>query len=232
MIRVVWEHNGDDTLLHAADYPGAYARGASFAEAAAKLPEEVAAWQRWADKTDIFTPEIAVVEDVPCTLHVRDADSDVLLSCDKAPLSRAEYEALKALALRSAADFHALYASIPDKNATALPARKTFYGDVPVTAEAMYQHTKSVNDYYFGEIGVDTDHEGDILACRKRGFMALEAVPDFLHMPPVEGSYGEFWSLRKVFRRFIWHDRIHAKAMVRMAKKTFGELADPFQFGE
>lgn len=36
------------------------------------------------------------------------------------------------------------------------------------------------------------------------------------------GSYGEEWSLRKVLRRFIWHDRIHAKAMYRMAIKTFG----------
>lgn len=34
---------------------------------------------------------------------------------------------------------------------------------------------------------------------------------------------GEEWSLRKMLRRFIWHDRIHAKAMYRMTIKTFGE---------
>lgn len=36
------------------------------------------------------------------------------------------------------------------------------------------------------------------------------------------GSYNEEWSLRKVLRRFIWHDRIHAKAMYKMAVKAFG----------
>lgn len=230
MIRVVWEHNGDDTLLHAVDYLGAYARGASFAEAAAKMPGEVSAWLRWAGRTEEITPDIVLVEDVPCTLYVRDADSDVLLSADKEPLSRTEYDELKAFALRSATDFHALYDSIPDKNASCLPPRKSFYGDVPVTAEAMYVHTRSVNDYYFGEIGVETDHEGNILACRERGFAALESIPNFLNMPPIEGSYGEYWSLRKVLRRFIWHDRIHAKAMYRMAKKTFGTAADVFRF--
>ena len=31
----------------------------------------------------------------------------------------------------------------------------------------------------------------------------------------------ETWTLRKLLRRFIWHDRIHARAMVRMMKRTF-----------
>ena len=49
-----------------------------------------------------------------------------------------------------------------------------------------------------------------------------------------KGSYGEDWSLRKVLRRFIWHDRIHAKAMYRMATKVFGaeSIVNPFYFFE
>ena len=39
------------------------------------------------------------------------------------------------------------------------------------------------------------------------------------------------WSVRKVLRRFIWHDRIHAKAMWKMVKKTFGEDAAENIFG-
>ena len=76
-----------------------------------------------------------------------------------------------------------------------MPNRQTFYGQVLRTVFEMYEHTKNVNEYYFGEIGVE-------------------------------------WSLRKLLRRFIWHDRIHAKAMYRMAIKTFGVDAVPniFQF--
>ncbi len=110
--------------------------------------------------------------------------------------------------------------------------RKTFYGQVPRTAEEMYLHTKNVNSYYFGELGVNVDNEGTIVECRRRGFEALEKVPVFLLNPVQEGSYGELWSLRKVFRRFIRHDRIHAKAMWRMACRTFehDEIENIFKF--
>ena len=90
------------------------------------------------------------------------------------------------------------------------------------------------NTYYFGEIDVAADREGDILGCRERGFATLEQQPDYLSNKVIEGSYGEFWSLRKVLRRFIWHDRIHARAMWRMGCRTFpkSSIADPFHFGE
>lgn len=127
-----------------------------------------------------------------------------------------------------------MYDSVPDKNATAAPERKTFYGKVPRSADEMYAHTKNVNEYYFSEIHVDADNDGNIYACRKRGFEALEAKGDFLENVVVAGSYGEDWSLRKVLRRFIWHDRIHAKAMYRMATKVFGaeSIENPFCFFE
>ena len=88
----------------------------------------------------------------------------------------------------------------------------------------MYEHTKNVNAYYFAEIDVDVDNEGTIYDCRKKGFERLEQIPGFLNNVVIEGSYDELWSLRKVMRRFLWHDRIHAKAMYRMAIKTFGVL--------
>ena len=54
----------------------------------------------------------------------------------------------------------------------------------------------------------------------------------FLNNPVVEGSYDELWSVRKMLRRFIWHDRIYARAMYRMAVKTFGaeKIDNPFSF--
>ena len=58
----------------------------------------------------------------------------------------------------------------------------------------------------------------------------LENRADFLKHPVCLGSYDEEWSLRKVLRRFVWHDRIHAKAMYRMAVKTFGDKSVPNVF--
>ena len=221
-IRCVWEHNGDDSILYAENFTGAFARGASKDFAIQKVPSEIESYLRWKGDlgSDSFEPEI--VQEKCSKLSISDADTDVLFDEEREKLSPSEYADLKLLALKSAHDFLALYQAIPDKNRSCLPIRATFYGQVPRTAFEMYEHTKNVNDYYFGEIGVVADHEGDIVECRERGFAVLESQPDFLKNEVYLGSYDEEWSLRKVLRRFIWHDRIHAKAMYRMAVKTFG----------
>ena len=231
-VYCVWEHNGDDTLLYAVDYIGAYTRGESLEIAMSKMPGEIVSYLKWLGDDTADNIEVVITQEKASDLAIKDADSDVLFESEKAPLTADEYEKLKALALKSAKDFLALYDSIPDKSATAIAERKTFYGQVPRTADEMYVHTKNVNEYYFAEIEVDADNGGTIYECRKRGFEALEAKPDFLVNAVIEGSYGEDWSLRKVIRRFIWHDRIHAKAMYRMAVRLFGEseITNAFRF--
>ena len=232
IINCVWEHNGNDTLLYAIDFIGAYTRGESLEVAKAKMPAEIASYLKWSGEDAPENIEIIIAGEKDSDLAIKDADSDVLFESEKAPLSVEEYEKLKALALKSAKDFLTLYESIPDKSATASLARKTFYGQVPRTADEMYEHTKNVNEYYFAEIEIDADNCGNIYECRKRGFEALEAKHDFLQNAVIEGSYGEDWTLRKVLRRFIWHDRVHAKAMYRMAVKVFGaeNVVNPFCF--
>lgn len=230
-IRCVWEHNGNDSILYANNFVGAFTRGESKDIALQKMAGEVASYLEWKGEAVPDSLEAMITQEKASALTISDADSDVLFEEEKEPLSRAEYEELKALALKSAQDFLDLYEAIPDKNKSCLPVRKTFYGQVPRTASEMYEHTKNVNDYYFGEIGVETDHEGTIVDCRQRGVVLLEGQPDFLKNIVSLGSYNEEWSLRKVLRRFIWHDRIHAKAMYRMAVRTFGgDIPNVFHF--
>lgn len=232
MISCVLEHNGTDTLLYAQDYPGAYSRGASLKDAIAKLPGEVSAYSRWSGipAPEVWEPDIDI--DVPSLLNIADADSDVIFPSETDPLTEEEYRMLKALALRSGEYFYQLYLAVPDKKRPIAPQRKTFYGQLPCTAEEMYLHTKNVNSYYFGEIGVIADNCGSILECRIRGFQALEETPNYLQSNRIEGSYSEAWSVRKVLRRFIWHDRIHAKAMYRRSIAAFGpgSVPDLFSF--
>ena len=231
-INCVWEHNGNDTLLYATNFVGAYTRGESLEIAKEKMRQEIVSYCNWLGMDAAGKTEIVIVEEKRSELTIRDADSDVLFESEQAQLTIEEYETLKTLALKSAKDFLTLYESIPDKNKAAIPERKTFYGRVPRTANEMYEHTKNVNTYYFAEIAVDADHDGNIYECRKRGFESLESNPDFLQNTVRKGSYGEDWSLRKVLRRFIWHDRIHARAMYRMAIKVFGaeSIVNPFYF--
>lgn len=231
-INCVWEHNGDDTLLYAENFVGAYTRGETLEAAILKMKTEISSYLRWRGQKAGTCMDVAIIEEKVSELTICDADSDVLFESEKPPLTAEEYMELKTLVLRSARDFLALYQSVPDKNAAAAPERRTFYGKVPRSAEEMYVHTKNVNKYYFSEIHVDADNDGSIYACRKRGFEALEIMPNFLQNTVFEGSYDEAWSLRKVLRRFIWHDRIHARAMYRMAVKLFGaeSIENPFCF--
>ena len=229
-IRCVWEHNGDDSILYADNFAGAFTRGVSKDLALRKMPTEIRSYLLWQCSVVPDSFELEIVQEKQSGLTVSDADSDVIFDTEREELSPSEYADLKALALKSAHDFLTLYQAIPDKNKSCLQARETFYGQVPRTAFEMYEHTKNVNEYYFDEIGVSADNEGTILECRERGFAALESRPDFLKNTVYLGSYDEEWSLRKVLRRFIWHDRIHAKAMYRMAVKTFGSDAVPNVF--
>ena len=229
-IECVWEHNGSDTLLYAENLPGAYTRGINREAALEKMDKEVRSMLQWMGRKEPRAVIIEIVQESDCGLEIRDADSDVLFLSEKEPLTWEEYVELKTLVLKSAADFLSLYEAVPDKNRSGAPLRKTFYGQVPRTAEEMYRHTKNVNEYYFGEIDVEADNGGTILECRQRGLEALEQKGDFLDNPVIEGSYGEVWTLRKVLRRFLWHDRIHAKAMYKMAQREFGENAVPNLF--
>ncbi len=207
-IRCVWEHNGSDTLLYAIDFPGAFSRGESLEAAKLKMGKEIQAYAAWLSLEIGSIGEIEVVQDSACELEIRDADSDVLFQSEIQPLTLEEYRILKAVALKSASDFLALYNAIPDKNRSVGTRRNTFYGQVPRTAEEMYQHTKNVNAYYFGEIGVSADNENSILDCRHRGFVQLEKGIVLLANPIIEGSYGEKWTLRKMLRRFVWHGMV------------------------
>ncbi len=229
-IFCVWEHNGGDSLLFADTCVGAFTRGASKNSVLEKMPTEIRSYISWKGGLMPDAFECEIIQEKQSDLTVSDADSDVIFDSERKGLSLAEYVELKALTLKSAQDFLALYQAIPDKSKSCLPSRKTFYGQVPRTAQEMYEHTKNVNQYYFGEIDVPADNEGTILECRERGFAALENRADFLKRAVCLGSYNEEWSLRKVLRRFVWHDRIHAKAMYRMAVKTFGDKSVPNVF--
>ncbi len=231
-INCVWEHNDDDTLLYAIDFIGAYTRGENLDIAIKKMPKEITSYLSWLGVDCPKKLEVIIASHKSSDMDIKDADSEVLFESEKAPLTADEYEKLKALALKSAQDFLLLYESIPNKDLISAPIRRTFYGQAPRSAKEMYEHTKNVNKYYFSEINVEADNIGNIYECRLRGLEALESKPDYLQNMVFEGSYGESWSLRKVLRRFIWHDRIHAKAMFRMAVKEFGveNIQNPFCF--
>jgi hypothetical protein len=232
-VNIVVEYNESGYLLYVADYPGAFTRGKTKEEALGKIPMEILSYNVWrnhvATQSDV---SVAIVQEWKTSLNVTDADSDVIFDSERTPLTESEYASLKSLVLKSAEDFRTLYASIPDKNLAAKPSRKTFHGEVPLTANQMMVHTNSVTRYYVAQLGIQLDNATDICENRLNAMRCIEMLPGCLDSAAVLGDYEEWWSLRKILRRFLWHDRIHAKAMYRMAVHLWGEDAveNPFYF--
>ena len=82
-IYCVWEHNGDDSLLYASNFIGAFTRGASKEEAIRKMPEEIRRFQLWLGETQPDDPAVEIVQEKESGLQIRDADSDVLFATEK-----------------------------------------------------------------------------------------------------------------------------------------------------
>lgn len=104
-VNCVWEHNGDDTILYSSNFVGAFTRGKSRSEAIQKMPSEIMSYLKW--KGDLISDilESEIIQEKASELTISDADSAVLFDEEKKPLRLAEYEALKALAMKSANDF-------------------------------------------------------------------------------------------------------------------------------
>lgn len=232
-IEAVCEFNDMGYLIYAANYPGAFVRGSTENEALAKFGGELRSYLRWSGASDpgYESPEIEIVQRKESELRICQADSDVLFDSERCPMTEAEYQRMKLLVLKSARDFRRLYESIPNPEISGLPKRSCFYGDVPRTPAQMYAHTNQTTAYYTAAFGLSTENVADIYLNRMQALSELEDLPDFLSDRVYTAPDGEEWTLRKVLRRFLWHDRIHARAMWRCAVRLWGnEVVNPFFF--
>jgi hypothetical protein len=75
VIECVWEHNGNDTLLHAVHFPGAYTRGASKEIALRKMPGEVRSYLLWKGAEIPKDMAVTIVQESSSELPIKDADN-------------------------------------------------------------------------------------------------------------------------------------------------------------
>lgn len=178
-IDAICETNGKGWLLWAAQCPGAFARGATENEALAKLPGDVRRFLHWAGEP---AGDITVTPGAPIEsgLHTEDADSDLLLEADCAPMTEADYAAAKLLVLKSARDFCTLFESIPNPDISPRAPRTSFYGPVPRTPREMYDHTNSTTAYYMAAFGIPFENMPDLYANRLQALAEIEEREELL----------------------------------------------------
>ena len=163
---------------------------------------------------------------------VEDGETRVLFPSERLPMSMATYTQLKSLCLRSAKDIETQFFSIPQKDRALVKSRRCFYGRLPQTSREMQKHITAVQAAYASRLGIALDPDGDLFTERMKLFTQLEAAPQFLENKIIEDETGEAWTRKKLLRRLLWHDRIHARAMYRKAI-TFWQkerIENPFRF--
>ena len=121
------------------------------------------------------------------------------------------------------------YPGCPDISGRA--PRRTFFGVVPRTPRQMYTHVNETTAYYAAAFGIALENLPELYVNRMQALAELEQLPDFLSGKVYTAPDGELWTLRKGLRRFLWHDRIHARAMWRTAAALWGkQVENPFFF--
>lgn len=235
VIELISEYNKNGILMQFPRYPGAYIRGEAEDIAFSKAKQELFDYAKWAGLT-IPQPEFIIAKRVnaKADLKIDDADSEILLDFDRQRLCEEEFNRWSRVALLSADCVFKLYNSISDKNwVQPEKLRPSFLGKPPSTAYEMLLHIDAVSGYYLSRIGMNESFSsGQLIENRVKCMDLLRG--NHLRKPfQIFEIDGECWTETKALRRFIWHDRIHAKALFRHGLKMgmkIGELKNPFFF--
>ena len=169
---------------------------------------------------------------------VEDADNEILLDYDREPLDRSMFVQWIQIASFSVACFQELYdaATLRDWRDPARD-RETFYGVAPCSIREVYRHVDRVQGYYLRCLGLSPILDSCSFVERRRE--CLSRITELYGRDSgrcVPRGEGEQWTTAKALRRYIWHDHIHAKSIVRtfqrqLERGLLDRIHDPFKFG-
>jgi len=220
-LRITYETNGKGYLGWVEDCPGAFLRGAGIGEARAKLGRELGDYADWLGLPEPLAgaAEAPLETVVSSALTIEDADSDLTLGSELVDYGDADFERFMTLLHRSAEMVAACLESARNRDIVdPHHDRMTFYGHAYATIDQQFEHIVKVQNYYLGMVGEEVSLAGGIVATREAMVDRLasrrKAEGNALHV-----YEGESWTIRKIIRRTIWHDRIHARAMKRMDER-------------
>jgi len=236
---VAFDTNGKGYLGYIVELPGAFIRGKTEEEALKKVPKEVSSYLWWLDIDPVKDYSVQVVQRHQSNLMVEDADSEILLEADKEALEEGEFKSLTNIVLHSGTTFMRIYENTAFKDwVDESRIRKTFYGENKKTIREIFEHVKRCQYYYLSRMRIE--FETELEDFRKIRHFCLKELQDLYRQHDnllITDIDNEQWTLKKVLRRFIWHERIHARAMMRILERQrqseiIDRYEDPFSFGQ
>jgi predicted RNase H-like HicB family nuclease len=239
LISIAFETNGKGYIGYLVELPGAFIRGKTEEGAISKLRQEVNLYLKWLGIKQKLDYKIQVVQRHQSALAVEDADNEILLDTDRDTMVEEEFRNLLDLVWYSGETFLQLYNKTRFKDwVDELRIRKTFYGENPKTIQEIFDHVKGCHYYYLSRTKITFDKkEEDFIKIREFCIEKIEKLYLVNNNSLIFNVENELWTIKKILRRFIWHDRVHAKAMTRILEKQkelgmIAEYDDPFHFME
>ena len=237
-LSVAIETNGRGFHGFIVELPGAYVRGLTEEEAISKTSEEAKSYLAWLGHESSQVSKARIVQTHRCKLMIEDADCEILLTDDKSPVNMQEFQRLVELAKYSGLTFTKLYDSSELKDwVDEARIRKTFYGQTKKTIRETFEHVKQTQYYYVSRTGSSVAANENESFAKVRELM-LDYITNLFRQDgnsKINIRDNEEWTLRKILRRFIWHDRIHGKAITRILEKQrrigiIDGYENPFRF--
>lgn len=238
-VELAIESNDRGAMCHLVEPLGAFTRGETEAHAVEKAYSEYCSYVRWLGVDTDAPVHFSIVQSHRTDLDVQEADSDILLDSDCLNRSRKDIDLIKELLLHSASTLEALFAQaeLPDRVDSQMTGL-TFYGERPDTIRKVFSHVNRTQDYYMSRVGLGIPEEhASFLARRENCVTQLSKHWPSGHTLHPTAVDGERWTHLKVLRRLLWHDRIHAKSIVRMFQRqvkdgVISNFVDQFRFFE
>ncbi len=220
-VSIAMETNGRASLGFIVELPGAFVRGKTQSEVLSKVNTEAKSYLDWLGIPAKPYYQTLVIQRHRCTLMVEDADSEILLDEDKRAVTRGEFEKIAELVIYSGKTFLQLYRSAKLKDwVDEARIGKTFYGERPKTIREIFDHVKLTQYYYLSRTSISfKQNEQSFIRIRKNCLEKLKKLFEWSGNSVLFNLDNEKWTLKKILRRFVWHDRIHGKAIVRILEK-------------
>ncbi|MFB0508894.1 MAG: hypothetical protein ACETVX_00195 [bacterium] len=236
-ISIAFETNGKGYLGFIIELPGAFIRGRTEKEALSKVNQEVKSYLKWLGIEENLDYNTNVVQRHQSSLMIEDADSEILLNTDKGTMSDEEFRNLIDLVRYSGETFLKIYNDAKFKDwVDEARIRKTFYGENYTTIQGIFGHVKRCQYYYLSRTKIPFEtKEEDFVKIRE---FCLNKIKELYRKDNnflIFDIDNELWTLKKILRRFVWHDRIHGKAITRILAKQkqlgiIDKYEDPFCF--
>lgn len=236
------ETSDDGAIAFAFEYPGACGWGHSEATALDRLQVDVVRTCEWLARHGLDRSsetvaagrfDVAVVERVPATGDVRQCDSEGYFAVDDRPYDDADVASTRELLAATRAD---LLDATTGLDPAALDVRLV---EGRRTVGEVLDHVAVAEHWYMTRADAPYRPRDDwrrypadpfdrlraVRADVEQFLDALVDVPraDRAASRPVDG---ERWSLPKVLRRLVWHERLHGGQLERLVPKAVSAITD------